>query len=73
MAIALAFTFGLQMATIYVPGLQPIFKTEALTAGELAFCLAVSSVVFLGVEVEKWMIRRGWLYANTPSPARHGR
>lgn len=50
------------MATIYLPWLNPIFKTAPLTAGELAFCLAMSSVVFVGVEIEKWMIRRGWLY-----------
>jgi len=60
--IALVFTFALQMATIYLPWLNPIFKTAPLTAGELAFCLAMSSVVFVGVEIEKWMIRRGWLY-----------
>jgi Ca2+-transporting ATPase len=59
---AVLFTFGLQMATIYVPWLNPIFKTEALTFDELVFCLAMSSVVFVGVEIEKWMVRRGVLY-----------
>ena len=59
---AVLFTFGLQMATIYMPWLNPIFKTEALTFDELVFCLAMSSVVFVGVEIEKWMVRRGWLY-----------
>ena len=59
---AVLFTFGLQLATIYVPWLNPIFKTEALTFDELVFCLAMSSVVFVGVEIEKWMVRRGWLY-----------
>ncbi|MDH4101267.1 MAG: HAD-IC family P-type ATPase, partial [Nitrospirota bacterium] len=55
---AVALTFALQMATIYVPYLQPIFRTEALSPGELAFCLAASSVVFVAVEVEKWVVRR---------------
>lgn len=59
---ALLFTFVLQMAVLYVPSLNPIFKTEPLDVGELALCLALSSVVFFAVEIEKWMVRRGWLY-----------
>jgi Ca2+-transporting ATPase len=50
------------MAVLYVPALQPIFKTEALSLDELLLCLALSSVVFIAVEVEKWLRRRGWLY-----------
>jgi len=61
---SLLFTFALQMATIYLPWANPVFKTVPLTAGELAFCLVMSSVVFVGVEFEKWMIRHGWLYAS---------
>ncbi|MDO9386919.1 MAG: calcium-translocating P-type ATPase, PMCA-type [Thiobacillus sp.] len=61
---ALLLTFALQMAVLYVPWLNPIFKTEPLSLGELALCLALSSVVFFGVEIEKWLVRRGWLYAN---------
>jgi len=64
LAAALLFTFVLQLATIYVPALNPVFKTEPLTADELAFCLAMSMVVFVGVEIEKWLIRRGWLYRS---------
>ncbi|MBE0503891.1 MAG: cation-translocating P-type ATPase [Desulfuromonadales bacterium] len=55
---AILLTFALQMATIYVPQLQPIFKTEALTLGELALTLALSSLVFFAVEIEKWLKRR---------------
>jgi len=58
---AVLLTFGLQMATIYIPALNPIFKTEPLDADELVLCLALSSVVFFAVETEKWFIRRGWL------------
>jgi len=47
---------------LYVPWLNPIFKTESLSAGELAACLALSSVVFIGVEIEKALVRRGWIY-----------
>jgi Ca2+-transporting ATPase len=61
---ALLLTFALQMAVLYVPWLNPIFKTEPLSLGELAACLALSSVVFVGVEIEKWLVRRGWLYRS---------
>ena len=60
--VALAFTVALQMAVIYVPWLNLIFKTEALALSELAFCVAMSSVVFIAVEGEKWLRRRGWIY-----------
>ena len=59
---AVLFTLGLQMATIYVPALNPIFKTEPLAPAELALCLAASTIVFFAVEVEKWCVRRGWIY-----------
>ncbi len=55
---AFLLTFVLQMATIYVPVLNPIFKTEPLSAGELFFTLALSSVVFIAVEIEKFFKRR---------------
>ncbi|MEJ2183327.1 MAG: cation-translocating P-type ATPase [Nitrospirota bacterium] len=55
---AFVLTLVLQMATIYVPFLNPVFKTEPLTAGELGITLGVSSVVFVAVEVEKLIKRR---------------
>jgi Ca2+-transporting ATPase len=50
---AVLLTFCLQMATIYVPHLNPIFKTQPLSLPELALCLGASAVVWLVVEVEK--------------------
>jgi len=55
---AVLLTFLLQMATIYIPFLNPVFKTAPLTAGELFITLVLSSFVFIAVEIEKWFLRR---------------
>ncbi len=59
-----AFTVVLQMATLYVPALNRVFKTQPLSARELAICVAVSTIGFLAVECEKLLVRRGILYRN---------
>jgi Ca2+-transporting ATPase len=64
---AVVLTLGLQLAVIYTPFLNPIFKTKPLSPGELAACLALSSVVLVAVEVEKFLIRRYGLYAAEES------
>ncbi len=58
-------TFGLQMATLYVPLLNTLFKTEPLTLPELGICLSVSPIILFAVEFEKWMARRGLIYQRT--------
>jgi Ca2+-transporting ATPase len=55
-AIILSFIF--QMATIYVPFLNPIFKTKPLDIDELFISLGLASIVFFAVEVEKWWKRK---------------
>ncbi|NVN90078.1 MAG: cation-translocating P-type ATPase [Desulfuromonadales bacterium] len=57
LAGAFLLTFGLQMATLYVPQLNPVFKTTPLPMGELAVTLALSTVVFFAVEMEKFVKR----------------
>ncbi len=59
---SVALTLGLQLATIYLPAANAVFKTEPLDWDELAICLAASTLVFFAVEAEKWATRRGWLY-----------
>lgn len=55
---AIFLTFVLQMAIIYIPFLNSIFKTQPLTLNELVICLVLSTVVFWGVETAKWIRRR---------------
>jgi P-type Ca2+ transporter type 2C len=45
------------MAVIYVPFSQRVFETRALTMGQLAITLALSSVVFDVVEISKIIAR----------------
>ena len=50
---AVLLTLILQLATIYVPFLNSVFKTQPLSAGELIVTFLLSSVVFVAVEIEK--------------------
>jgi Ca2+-transporting ATPase len=62
---AIVLTILLQLATIYVPFLQPIFKTQPLSLVELLICCVLSVMVFIAVEIEKWMVRH-WNIYNDP-------
>lgn len=48
----------LQFAITYIPFLQPVFKTEALTLNEFILVGVASSIVFFAVEVEKLVARK---------------
>jgi Ca2+-transporting ATPase len=63
--LAVLLTIGLQLGTIYLPWFNQVFRTQPLSLFELAVCFAMSSVVFLGVELEKWARRKGWIYKET--------
>jgi Ca2+-transporting ATPase len=66
---AVLLTVVLQLALVYVPALNPIFNTQPLTWEELAVSTLAPALVFVGVEVEKWMVRRGWIYREPAGPA----
>jgi Ca2+-transporting ATPase len=51
-------TFLLQLALVYVPLLQGLFKTVALEPRQLILTMLLSAVVFHAVEIEKWLNRR---------------
>lgn len=55
---AVLLTFALQMAVIYVPFLQNIFDTTALSFGQLMLSLGLSTIVFIVVELVKWINQR---------------
>lgn len=56
---AVFLTFALQIFIIYTPFMQRIFKTVSLSPKELIMCISLASVVFVAVEIEKFLKRRG--------------
>lgn len=55
---AVALTFALQLLAIYAPFFQGFLETEALPIADLAVAIALSTIIFWGVEAEKWLARR---------------
>ena len=53
MVIAIAVTFVLQLALIYVPFMQRFFGTKPLSLQDLGVALAASLIVFFAVEIRK--------------------
>ena len=64
---AVGFTILLQLAVIYVPVLQEIFHTQALSGPELATCFGLALVVIVATEVEKWLFRRRQASREAPA------
>ncbi len=58
LTMAVAVTFAIQLALLFVPALQPIFETAALTPVQLAVVLVASTLGFGAIEVQKWVGRR---------------
>jgi len=59
---AVVLSFLLQMAVIYVPFLQPIFKTRALTLLDLGAIMVFSTLPLWIMEIVKAINRRTKLY-----------
>ena len=59
---AVVLTVGLQLCLIYIPALNRIFKTTALSLFELLLCFAIAGLTLALVETGKWARRKGWLY-----------
>ena len=62
---AVALTFVLQLLAIYAPLFQRFLETEALPLADLAIAVALSTIIFWAVEIEKRLTRRksapeGW-------------
>lgn len=55
---AVILAVGLQFVVTYIPFLQPVFQTEALTLKEITIVIILSSFVFFTVEIEKVISRR---------------
>lgn len=53
-----------QLCAIYVPFFQSVFQTEALTLRDLLGLLVITSTVFFGDEVRKFLMRRKAQYVN---------
>lgn len=54
---AVLLTSLLQVAVVYVPFMQNIFGTVALSIRDFGVCLFVSVVMFAAVETQKWIYR----------------
>ena len=54
---AVLLTFALQLLIIYVPIFQGVFSTEPLSIEQLLICLGASAIVFILLELHKWVKR----------------
>jgi Ca2+-transporting ATPase len=69
LVLAVAATFLLQVAILYVPVVQTFFRTVALSVTDFLIALALSTIVFVAVEIEKWIARAKASRLDTPDVA----
>jgi len=55
---AIVITVALQLAIVYVPAFNALFRTDPLPLFDLAMCFALGSLVLLIAEVHKFLIRK---------------
>lgn len=55
---AVVITFLLQVAVVYLPFANKIFKTQPLSIPELLLCIGGAAIIFHAVELEKWIKRK---------------
>lgn len=55
---AVLLTVLLQLAVIYLPAANEIFRTQPLTITELLICIGGAAILFHAVELEKWLRRK---------------
>jgi Ca2+-transporting ATPase len=65
---AVALTMALHLLIIYVPFCNALFSTQRLTVAELGITLALSSLVFWAVELQKLLSRRRRVLTAAPLP-----
>jgi Ca2+-transporting ATPase len=58
LAGAVVLTVALQLAVVYLPPLNVVFKTVPLSAGQLAIAAGSATAILAIVEAEKWWRRR---------------
>jgi Ca2+-transporting ATPase len=68
MLAAVALTVALHLFILYVPFCNRLFSTQRLTMAELGIVVAVATVVFWAVELQKLLIRRRERAAGPPLP-----
>ncbi|WP_092670277.1 cation-translocating P-type ATPase [Hymenobacter arizonensis] len=67
---AVLLTVGLHLTILYVPFCNTLFSTQPLTVAELGIAVAIASVVFWAVEIQKLIFRRrGATPARVAAPA----
>ncbi|MDF1529176.1 MAG: cation-translocating P-type ATPase C-terminal domain-containing protein [Sedimenticola sp.] len=62
---AVLLTIALQLAVIYLPALNSIFKTQPLPLFDLDICFALSSLTLVAVACKKLLVRRGVIYTTS--------